>query len=1539
MKHHKTLRRGFSVLLSLMMCLTMLPTIVLAEETTDHTHCVCGSKVANCHDYEEDVEWTAWESSDSLPNTAGHYYLTKDVTLTETWKPKNRETYLCLNGKNITANFDGSVITISTWTDFHLTDCADAANPGVVTHGMKEDGTKYTGRGVEIEEAFYAGAFYMYGGSISGNIITGESDQQGAGVMVRSQGSFQMYGGVIRDNKAVCTADSGSAQGGGVYSAYKFYMYGGTITGNDVSASNPQGGGVFVSGPAYMGGTPVIKGNTTTVTGQQSKPNNYTVSNYDGQNSGLNIRSSLKDGAYIGVNRASDSEEDFARGNGCTITASDAGKFVPDDENYIVLMGDDYQYGSLKLLERSAANVASVTIGGETTEYIDLQEALRAVIDSTEKTGTVKLLKDVKLANSITLEQGVNLTLDMNGHNLTAKKVKGDSFITIDQSKLNITGQGTIETKASIYDTKVNNTIHVKDGSVCTVGKDVSISNTYARVLYMSGNSECTVSGTLEGRTSAVEIRAGKLTIDDPAVLEAFGEYEAPTENGGGDSNIELGCIALAVSPLESDLPITVNIKGGTFIAKNTFMQDKAGKSLYEVDLYHLESPSKNVCINISGGEFQQPVQSLNDKLTLSGGSFVKLTASETLSALLAKNYGFKSIDGNNITLTEGQKEIENVTVDKLYTISFDANGGSGSMDAVTVVSGSCTLPECDFTAPEGLQFVGWAASESGEVISGATITVTEDTTLYAIWGINYGVKVNGVKVTSLNKDNVLGNGNVQYDPATKILYVKDFVAGALTVAGDGETIVNISDKLGAPAVGTLTVIDAKDVTVTANSGAPAIFGKADITCTGNITITNSKGMAVSAPLTVTNAQNVTVEGYGDQAIVGITDITCTGNVTITNSKGMAVSNPLTVNSAKDVTVTGNSSSAPAIAGTADITCTGKVMITNSTGIAVKSALTVKNAKDVTVTANSSSYPAIRGTADITCSGDVEITNSTGMAVNSGLTVKSAKDVTVTANTADSSYPAIGGTTDITCSGDVIISNSNGRAVGSGLKYQRGSDHGYTVKTGLSLDELTDYAVKEAGQDFTIDSLEASAVKISVGHTSDEWQNSSTQHWQVCTVCGDEFNRTDHTFSGRTCTVCGYTKPSSGSSSSGSTTVTPTEPEITTGGGTTVAEIETKVTTSGTTSKAAVSQDTLEKAIEAAGSAAEKAGTDTAVEIVVNTPAEATEVKVDLSAEGLGSFAASEAQSLTISTGVGTVTISPEAAASIAEQTGDDNVTVTISEVTRPENTLNEHQLAAVGDAQVYNLSVTGNGKYITDFDGGLITVSLPYMLKAGEKPNGVVVYYVDDQGSIKRVRDMYDVKTQSIIFTTNHFSFYMVRYESDAAAAARFTDVPEGSYYEDAVIWAVGRGITTGTTETTFSPDASCTRAQMVTFLWRAAGSPKADGSSPFTDVSPDAYYYDAVLWAVENGITSGTSATTFAPDATVTRDQTVTFMWRAAGSPAANGSGFSDVSGDAYYADAVAWAVENGITTGTGSGLFSPDDDCTRAQIVTFLYRYMGE
>lgn len=173
------------------------------------------------------------------------------------------------------------------------------------------------------------------------------------------------------------------------------------------------------------------------------------------------------------------------------------------------------------------------------------------------------------------------------------------------------------------------------------------------------------------------------------------------------------------------------------------------------------------------------------------------------------------------------------------------------------------------------------------------------------------------------------------------------------------------------------------------------------------------------------------------------------------------------------------------------------------------------------------------------------------------------------------------------------------------------------------------------------------------------------------------------------------------------------------------------------------------------------------------------------------------------------------------------------------------------------------------------------------------------------------------------------------------FTDINDDAYYKDAVIWAVENGITKGTSGTMFSPDAACTRAQAVTFLWRAAGSPAPKATAmPFADVKAGSYYYDAVLWAVENGITKGTSDTTFSPDVKCTRAQIVTFLWRAQKSPAAASVNvFTDVAADAYYADAVNWAVAKGITSGTSAAAFSPNADCTRGQIVTFLYRCLGK
>ena len=235
------------------------------------------------------------------------------------------------------------------------------------------------------------------------------------------------------------------------------------------------------------------------------------------------------------------------------------------------------------------------------------------------------------------------------------------------------------------------------------------------------------------------------------------------------------------------------------------------------------------------------------------------------------------------------------------------------------------------------------------------------------------------------------------------------------------------------------------------------------------------------------------------------------------------------------------------------------------------------------------------------------------------------------------------------------------------------------------------------------------------------------------------------------------------------------------------------------------------------------------------------------------------------------------------------------------------------------------------------VKVTLP--VPASINPQFLVVLHYHADGSMEEVwpyiETKEDGKTYASFVLTSFSDFTMTEFKG-----AQFADVAQDAYYFEPVQWAVAAGVTNGMTDTTFAPEATCTRAQIVTFLWRANGSPASGGTNPFTDVPADAWYTDAVLWAVEKGITTGTSATTFSPDAGCTRGQVATFLWRSQGQPSVNGENiFTDIAPGAYYYDAVLWAVANGITNGMGEGLFAPDATCTRGQIVTFLYRAMAD
>ena len=229
-------------------------------------------------------------------------------------------------------------------------------------------------------------------------------------------------------------------------------------------------------------------------------------------------------------------------------------------------------------------------------------------------------------------------------------------------------------------------------------------------------------------------------------------------------------------------------------------------------------------------------------------------------------------------------------------------------------------------------------------------------------------------------------------------------------------------------------------------------------------------------------------------------------------------------------------------------------------------------------------------------------------------------------------------------------------------------------------------------------------------------------------------------------------------------------------------------------------------------------------------------------------------------------------------------------------------------------------------------TITLTVAPDKGFAMDGLAV--VDGAGAAIKLTDMGNGKYTFIMpasKVTVEGSF-----KAAGAAVNPFVDVLPSDYCYDAVLWAVNQGVTSGVSSTMFAPNQPCTRAQIVTFLWRAAGSPAPKSASNFSDVPADAYYAKAVAWAVENGITGGTGDGKFSPDATCTRAQAVAFLYRASGSPAVSGNAaFTDVAADAYYAAAVTWAEKNGITGGIGGGLFGSNQSCTRGQIVTFLYR----
>jgi hypothetical protein len=321
----------------------------------------------------------------------------------------------------------------------------------------------------------------------------------------------------------------------------------------------------------------------------------------------------------------------------------------------------------------------------------------------------------------------------------------------------------------------------------------------------------------------------------------------------------------------------------------------------------------------------------------------------------------------------------------------------------------------------------------------------------------------------------------------------------------------------------------------------------------------------------------------------------------------------------------------------------------------------------------------------------------------------------------------------------------------------------------------------------------------------------------------------------------------------------------------------------------------------------------------------------------------------------GAITLDADAAASIAEQAGGGSVSVGLKTVSTA--TLNAAQKEAVGDAVVYDISVTGGGKQITGFGGAGVTIALPYTLKADLKPAGVVALYVDAGGNTEALPTTYDASSKKVTFTTTHLSLYAITYDESLAAtpwANPFFDIKASDWFYGDVEYAFVNGLMTGVSVTEFAPTAKLSRAMLVTVLYRYASSSVGATDSVargtgFDDVPSNQWYSDAVAWAAANGIVNGVGGNRFAPDENITREQAAAILYRFASSVGDDAhivpsSGNTDVSdfidaGDvsSWATGAMEWAVSTGLVSGVGNGKIAPRGEATRAEAAALLRRYI--
>ncbi|MDB7920217.1 S-layer homology domain-containing protein [Flavonifractor plautii] len=1529
------------------------------SETADspHTHPICGETCTDGTHTGNSLTWTGISSLNDI-NQTGNYYLTKDVTLSETWTC-NDDVTLCLNGYSIKAEHSSPIITVAQGKTFTLTDCNSSKSS---KHFKKDDSS---GRWVQDDDGTI---------TVNGGAVFHPGNKAGIGVNVPKNGTFTMYGGTI------CGNSGGSGGGVRVFQSGTFNMYGGTICGNIGS----YGSGVYVDryGTFNMSGNAAITGNTGTYSGGVSVDGTFNMSGDAAITGNGSPRS--RGGVHVSGKDAnmnvSGNVQIKDNWRGGTLTA-DKGVYVKGDSgsaNNLCLV-----QGQVVTIDDSNGLSSNAHIG-VTTENVPAKIATDATKELSYYTNI--FTPDVQ-------NQGYMITKDENENAL---------YLSAHQHNWGFTSNGA--------------TITATCSKCSASGGSVTI-NKPAHTTYGDGQSE---KATLtENSWQGLAVNEDAITYTKGSTsLEAAptdaGTYTASITVGDATASVEY-TIKKAIptagdfifrAPASSDLTYNGNPKTATVTSSKSGMGEvtvkyyqgetevppiNAGK--YNVKISVEEGTNYNAAADLTVGtlvinkinypgantaaDTVRSGQATTDKtLTLpelpDGASYAASGTVGGATGLISSH----SVSGTTLTYsTTKQANNASATItipvvgatnynDYSIVVTVTAKDKEDAGVSITTPPTSKTYGEADFTltatkiAPDSGTW-SWVSSDDTilEIVSGAatatpTIKVKKADAIGATLTVTY------------ESDTHMGSASATITVVQKELTISGITANNKEY--DGGTSATV-DASGATITGK---VDGDDLTVSVATGST--FDSADA---GSRTVTLG-----TLTLGGTSAGNYTLATAGNQteAAANITARDLTVKPDSGQSKTFGDADP-TLHSTNSGAAPGET---PAFDGALSRETGEDVGTYNIT----KGSLELKDSD----TFKATNYNLVLDTAGVT----FEITKGTYTGSTPTKTVNILKNYagvqtgTLTAADFFTTAPA-----------EAKITAAHPDSTPINMMSLAGEDASgnftYASKTNITAASDESWTVTISSKNYTdftgtltfklVDKTDVNA-QITFPNGTLTY-NGAGQKYEKATISGVSGGTWNYTYVANSGT--GASLDSAGlPKTAGTYTVTAKYEDDAHIGTKNATLTVSKATPTGapTCTKITTSGKTLADAPLAIGTIAPAGGTlawDMAANTVVAantaygwtyTPADTANYKALTGSltpyavsSGGGGGGGSSAATPSVSDKVAkelknakegsTVTIDMKGEtklpASVTKEIAGKDVTVELDMGGGMVWSFNGLDVPKGGvrlDLGVKTGTKTIPAKVINALTGETTTIqlqlnhngpfgmSLKLSVDLGKKHDGLYanLYFYNPKSGELEFQSAGLISGGKASWVFDHASDYAIVIDKESHEPMTFTDVPDTAYYAEAVNWAVAKKITGGVGNGLFAPNDPCTRAQIVTFLWRAAGSPVVNYAMNMTDVAEDAYYGEAVRWALSEGITTGTGDGKFSPDATCTRAQAVTFLYRASGAPAVSGNAaFSDVATNAYYAAAVKWAEKNGITGGIGGGLFGSDNNCTRAQIVTFLYR----